>query len=150
MEFVKKLLSQDEINIIENIIFNIINISKIYFNQNIIDYEHFYNKENAINLIIKFLNNFTDKINAEIEYNYQFPKYKLIITLIRPITENKLLDIILKKKINKFDLDLYILFNNKTYKFDISILNLLMAYLVSFGLIYDFELKTIIKNKYIK
>lgn len=145
MEFLKKLLSEDEINQVEKILLKEIELPDDYFVNNIIDYENYYSDEESMDLIVDFLNNFSTEVDDEIEFHEQFPRYNLLVSLIKPISEKKFLDFKIKKKNDNFKF--YVIFNDKVLEINSILFNTIMAYLVSHGLVYDFELESIIKNK---
>lgn len=141
MDFVKKLLSEDEISQAEQIIFNSLKLPNEYFKYNTIDY---YDEDTSLDLIVEFLNNFSSKIDDEIDFHDDFSKFDLNITLIKPITDEKILEFNINKNNDNFQFK--VTHNNNTVKINPVLFNTIMAYLVCHGVIYDFELESIIEQ----
>jgi len=144
MDYVKKLLSKNEIDQVEEILFKRFIISDDMFTSNIIDYDNHYSKESSMDLIVNFLNNFSTVVDDEIEFHDQIPIYVLKIYLIKPISEKKFFEFKVDKQNDSYEY--YATYNGHTEKIDPMLLNTIMAYLVSHGLVFDFELESTIKR----
>ena len=143
MDFIKKLLSNDEIKKVEDIIFDKLNVPSQYFIENIIDYNINNNFDESMDLIVKFLNDFSQNFDDEVEFHDEIPQFKLKVSLIQPITERKYFYLILKQ--HDDNRQFFVKFNKKISEIDANLFNCIMACLVCNGMVYDYEIDSKIK-----
>lgn len=140
MKYTEKLLTIDEINTVQKI------LSDLSWSNNIvnIDYDQFNNFDKAINLIISFLNNFSDEIDSELEFHSKFANFKIIISLIQPITDDVILKLFIScSSINDELITKYFVkYKKNSIEIDSNALNNIVAYLLSNGFIYNYELES--------
>ncbi len=140
MKYTEKLLTIDEITTVQKI------LSDLSWSNDIvnIDYDQFNNFDKAINLIISFLNNFSDEIDSELEFHSKFANFKIIISLIQPITDDVILKLFIScSSINDELITKYFVkYKKNSIEIDSNTLNNIVAYLLSNGFIYNYELES--------
>mgnify|MGYP000907479441 CR=1 FL=1 len=140
MKYTEKLLTIDEINTVQKI------LSDLSWSNDIvnIDYDQFNNFDKAINLIISFLNNFSDEIDSELEFHSKFANFKIIISLIQPITDDVILKLFIScSSINdELTTKYFVKYKKNSIEIDSNALNNIVAYLLSNGFIYNYELES--------
>lgn len=124
--------------------YNKIKIPSDYFEKNLVDYENYFQNDDAINLITNFLNNFSNHVDEELDFHYDFDRYNIIISLVRPITEKEFIKFKLRFKNNS--LKFFVIFNEKIFEINGELFNCIIAYLVCSGMVYSYELNSIIKK----
>lgn len=138
MNFIKKLLSDDEIKQTEDIIFDKLNVPSDYFYENVIDYKNINDFDQSMDLIVKFLNEFSLIFDDELEFHAEIPEFKLKVSLIKPITEEKYFYLILKQ--NDSGRSFFAKFNGITVEINPNLFNCIMACFVANGMVYDYEI----------
>lgn len=145
MDYTKKILSQEEINDVEDLIYKKMIMPIEFFNKNIIDYNSAYSEDETMDLIINFLNNFSSHVDDELDFHYDLDRFNLVINLIKPIIQKSFMKFKLKQKNDT--LQIYLIFGDKTVEINSELFNCVIAYMVCHGLVYDYEIDSIIKKK---
>ena len=116
-----------------------------FFNKNIIDYNSAYSEDETMDLIINFLNNFSSHVDDELDFHYDLDRFNLVINLIKPIIQKSFMKFKLKQKNDT--LQIYLIFGDKTVEINSELFNCVIAYMVCHGLVYDYQIDSIIKKK---
>lgn len=141
MEYFDKLIPGNEA-IVTKKFMDDIGMNEIYMSSNFIDYS-IYDYDTSIDLITKFLNEFSSRLGDELEFNSEMTdKYELNIELIRPISEDKFMRFRIEQKDEDFLIHIY--FNDNKKQVSVDLFNNIMAYLVSHGQVYDYEIDSTI------
>ena len=143
MEYFEKLVPKEEAASTKKLM-DELGLSTEYLSSNFIDYS-VYSFDESMDLIVKFLNELSSEISNEIDFNDEVSDtYKLNIGLFKPISEEKFMKFDISQNGNVFSI--HMKFGNKPEKeIDPGQFNNIIAYLVSHGQVYDYEIDSTIK-----
>lgn len=149
MDIVKKLMSEKEINDTEMIIREKLKLSDDIFNNEVINF-NLYPNDDAHDLVVAMLNNFTFEFDEELDHHIKNHKnFELNVGLIKPYAPDKL-DIepfiYLSVTENDDGRKFYVMHNDSKIEIDVGLFNCLIAYLVAHGTVYNYEINSIVKN----
>lgn len=138
MEYFKKLVPKEEA-ISTKQFMDELGLSEEYMSSNFVDYS-VYDFNTGMDLIVKFLNEFSSEVSDEIDFNSEMSDtYKLNIELLKPISEEKFFQFNISQNNDVFTIGMN--FGNKPEKqIDSELFNNIIAYLVSHGQVYDYEI----------
>lgn len=138
MEYFKKLIPKDEAVSTKQFM-DEIGIDEEYMSTNFVDYS-VYDFDTGMDLIVKFLNEFSSEISDEMDFNSDISDaYGLNIELLEPISEKKNFQFNISQEKDLFTINMR--FGNKPEKqIDSGMFNNIIAYLVCHGKVYDYEI----------
>ena len=138
MEYFNKLIPKDEA-ISTKQFMDEIGIDEEYMSTNFVDYS-VYDFDTGMDLIVKFLNEFSSEISDEMDFNSDISDaYGLNIELLEPISEKKNFQFNISQEKDLFTINMR--FGNKPEKqIDSGMFNNIIAYLVCHGKVYDYEI----------
>lgn len=138
MNYTAEILLESEIENVEKLL-NRLKIPHLYFVEYIIDYEKIYDDNLVNKKIILFLNKLTRIIDDERDSG-NFIRTKIIIDLRRPITNKKYIKfVIVCAEEEKY----FVTFDGQEIETDNETFNCTIGYLVSKGMVYDYDVKSV-------
>lgn len=138
MEYFNKLVPTEEA-ISTKRFMDELGLNEEYMSSNFIDYS-VYDFDTGMDLVVKFLNEFSSEISDEMDFNSEMSDtFKLNIELLKPISEEKFFSFNINQNGDIFMINMK--FGNKPEKqIDPELFNNIIAYLVSHGQVYDYEI----------